>query len=97
MPASHVLLGVFCFRYRAYIEKVHPSEPRYEVYFIDFGNREKLTSDRVRAMEAALSAVPAQAKPAGLAYVKVSWFPYMLGSLFCRLPGGPRSLGTCLK
>jgi len=57
--------------YRAYIEKVHPSEPRYEVYFIDFGNREKLPSDRVRPMEAALSAVPAQAKPAGLAYLKV--------------------------
>jgi staphylococcal nuclease domain-containing protein 1 len=50
---------------------VRPAEPKYDVYFIDFGNREALPSDRVRPMEAALAAVPAQAKPAGLAYLKV--------------------------
>jgi hypothetical protein len=46
-------------------------EPKYEVYFIDFGNKEKLPSERVRTIDAALSAVPPQARPAGLAYLKV--------------------------
>jgi staphylococcal nuclease domain-containing protein 1 len=50
---------------------VSPTEPRFEVYFIDFGNKEKLNSEDVRPLDAALSAVPAQARPAGLAYVKV--------------------------
>jgi staphylococcal nuclease domain-containing protein 1 len=50
---------------------VSPVEPKYEVYFIDFGNKEKLPSERVRTIDAALSAVPPQARPAGLAYLKV--------------------------
>jgi hypothetical protein len=58
-------------RYRGYIERVSPIEPRFEVYFIDFGNKEKLNSEDVRPLDAALSAVPAQARPAQLAYVKV--------------------------
>lgn len=49
-----------------------PTEPRFEVYFIDFGNKEKLNSEDVRPLDAALSAVPPQARPACLAYVKVS-------------------------
>lgn len=53
------------------MERVSPVEPKYEVYFIDFGNREKLPSERVRTIDAALSAVPPQARPAGLAYLKV--------------------------
>lgn len=59
-------------RYRGYIERVNPTEPRFEVYFIDFGNKEKLNTEDVRPLDAALSAVPAQARPACLAYVKVS-------------------------
>lgn len=64
--------GAACCRYRGYIERVNPQEPRFEVYFIDFGNKEKLNTEDVRPLDAALSAVPAQARPACLAYVKVS-------------------------
>jgi staphylococcal nuclease domain-containing protein 1 len=46
-------------------------EPKYDVYFLDFGNKEKLSSERVRTIDAALSAVPPQARPACLAYLKV--------------------------
>lgn len=49
-----------CCRYRCYVERVHPSEPRYEVYFMDYGNKERLPSERVRAMGAELAAVPPQ-------------------------------------
>lgn len=70
---THVSLIAWCgCRYRGYIERVSPTEPRFEVYFIDFGNREKLNTEDVRPLDAALSAVPAQARPACLAYVKVS-------------------------
>jgi hypothetical protein len=62
---------LFWRRYRGYIERVSPQEPRFEVYFIDFGNKEKLNTEDVRPLDAALSAVPAQARPACLAYVKV--------------------------
>ncbi|GBF98194.1 hypothetical protein Rsub_10694 [Raphidocelis subcapitata] len=57
--------------YRAYIEKVHPSEPRFEVFFVDYGNRERAASEAVRPCEAALAAVPGQAKAAELAYLRV--------------------------
>eukprot|EP00879_Flechtneria_rotunda_P013848 GHRR01014464.1.p1 GENE.GHRR01014464.1~~GHRR01014464.1.p1 ORF type:complete len:545 (+),score=253.02 GHRR01014464.1:424-2058(+) len=57
--------------YRGYVEHVNPVEPKYNVYFIDFGNRERLSSERVRTIDAALAAVPAQARPACLAYLKV--------------------------
>lgn len=59
-------------RYRAYVEKVSPVEPKYDVYFLDFGNKEKLSSERVRTIDAALSAVPPQARPACLAHLKVN-------------------------
>lgn len=64
---------MICVRYRGYIQRVSPIEPRFEVYFIDFGNKEKLNSEDVRPLDAALSAVPAQARPAQLAYVKVGY------------------------
>lgn len=50
---------------------MHNAEPKYEVYFIDYGNKERLPSDRVRPIDAALAAVPAQARVAELAYVQV--------------------------
>lgn len=50
---------------RAYIEKVHPQQPRFEVRFIDFGNGERLRPDRIRAIDSALSAVPPQAQVSG--------------------------------
>lgn len=50
---------------------MHPSEPKYEVFFMDYGNRERLPSDRVRPADAALAAVPAQARAATLAYLRV--------------------------
>jgi staphylococcal nuclease domain-containing protein 1 len=51
--------------------QVHPSEPRFEVFFIDYGNHERLPSDRIKPCDAALAAVPAQAKAAQLAYLRV--------------------------
>lgn len=57
--------------YRAYIEKIHPSEPRYEVFFVDYGNRERLPSDRIKPCDTALAAVPAQSKAAQLAYLRI--------------------------
>lgn len=49
---------------------------------MDFGNREKLNSERVRTIDAALAAVPAQARPACLAYLKVG-----VGSLLASCMG----------
>jgi staphylococcal nuclease domain-containing protein 1 len=68
---------------------VSPIEPRFEVYFIDFGNKEKLNSEDVRPLDAALSAVPAQARPAQLAYVKVGDARSSAGDM------GQLSLGFC--
>lgn len=33
--------------YRAHVERVNRSEPMYDVYFIDYGNREKVHSGKV--------------------------------------------------
>lgn len=74
LQAGGLCLGQFSLDqqwYRAFIERVNRTEPRYECYFIDYGNREKLESRRVRPIDAALAAVPPQAHPATLAYVKV--------------------------
>jgi staphylococcal nuclease domain-containing protein 1 len=77
----------FCRRYRGYIERVSPIEPRFEVYFIDFGNKERLNSEDVRPLDAALSAVPAQARPAQLAYVKVGGESSSAGDNRAAVPG----------
>ena len=45
----------------------------YDVYFVDYGNREKVDSRKVRTMDAALAAVPPQVHLATLAYIKVGW------------------------
>ena len=58
--------------YRAYVERANAKDSTYDVFFIDYGNKEKLPSKRVRVMDAALAAVPAQAIQACLAHVKVS-------------------------
>ncbi|KAG2441222.1 hypothetical protein HYH02_010066 [Chlamydomonas schloesseri] len=57
--------------YRAYVERVNRSEPQYDVFFIDYGNRERVPSNKVRTIDAALSAVPPQATACCLAHVKV--------------------------
>mmetsp|Transcript_6774 Transcript_6774/g.14968 ORF Transcript_6774/g.14968 Transcript_6774/m.14968 type:complete len:971 (+) Transcript_6774:79-2991(+) len=57
--------------YRAYIERVNTKEPMYDVFFVDYGNREKLPSSRIRAMDTTLAAVPPQARMCTLAHVKV--------------------------
>ncbi|KXZ48282.1 hypothetical protein GPECTOR_29g59 [Gonium pectorale] len=57
--------------YRAYVERVNRSEPMYDVYFIDYGNREKVPSNKVRTMDSTLAAVPPQAIPCCLAHIKV--------------------------
>jgi staphylococcal nuclease domain-containing protein 1 len=59
--------------YRAKITKVDtrdPISPKYDVLFIDFGNRDHgLTSDTLRPLTPALNAVPPQATLAKLAFV----------------------------
>ena len=57
--------------YRAYVERVNSVASTYDVFFIDYGNKEKLTDKRVRLMDNALAAVPPQALLACLANVKV--------------------------
>ncbi|EFJ43941.1 hypothetical protein VOLCADRAFT_95870 [Volvox carteri f. nagariensis] len=63
--------------YRGYVERVNRSEPMYDVFFIDYGNRERVASSKasglrmVRTIDAAMSAVPPQAIPCCLAYIKV--------------------------
>eukprot|EP00798_Chlamydomonas_sp_ICE-L_P007216 gene7216-323_t len=57
--------------YRAHIERVNMKEPLYDIYFIDFGNREKVNSKNTRIIDSALSAVPPQARMCNLAHVKV--------------------------
>jgi staphylococcal nuclease domain-containing protein 1 len=52
-----------------------PVCPIYHVLFIDFGNREKVKATSVRPMDPAISAVPFQAYPATLAYLKVPLSP----------------------
>ena len=37
--------------YRAYVEKVHGMQSAYDVFFIDYGNREKVTDGHVRLMD----------------------------------------------
>lgn len=82
--------------YRAYVEKIHPAEPRFEVFFIDYGNRERLPTDRVKPAEAALAAVPAQAKVAQLAYLRVPGLDQEFGeeaaSTLAALVGGGKRL-----
>ncbi|KFM27295.1 Nuclease domain-containing protein 1 [Auxenochlorella protothecoides] len=59
--------------YRASVERVHaadPTAPEYDVYFVDFGNRQRAKGAAVRPMDAALAAVAPQATPATLAFVK---------------------------
>jgi staphylococcal nuclease domain-containing protein 1 len=60
--------------YRAKITKVYandPINPKYDVFFIDFGNRDSgLSTSSVRPMPQTLAAVPAQAHLATLAFVR---------------------------
>ena len=60
--------------YRGYVEKViNPlsKTEQFDVYFIDYGNLERLPADRLRPMDAALMAVAPQAQCAKLAYLTV--------------------------
>lgn len=73
--------------YRASVERVHaadPTAPEYDVYFVDFGNRQRAKGAAVRPMDAALAAVAPQATPATLAFVKVG------GLVACWSEGGGR-------
>ncbi|PSC71228.1 hypothetical protein C2E20_5281 [Micractinium conductrix] len=59
--------------YRATVEKAYtadPTAPKYDVLFMDFGNKEHVTAAAVRPMPAALAAVPGQAHQACLAFIK---------------------------
>lgn len=108
--ATGLVLGSLCLGqfsldnnwYRGFVERVSAVEPKYEVYFIDFGNREKLPSERVRTIDAALSAVPPQARPAGLAYLKIPTLAEEFGNeaaayLAQLLGGGKRFKATVVR
>ncbi|KAI3435969.1 hypothetical protein D9Q98_002027 [Chlorella vulgaris] len=59
--------------YRAAVERAFvadPTAPKYDVLFIDFGNKEHITGQQVRPMPPALAAVPGQAQQACLAFIK---------------------------
>ncbi|KAF8068404.1 elongation factor G [Scenedesmus sp. PABB004] len=88
--------------YRGYVERVSPTEPKYEVFFVDFGNREALPSDRVRPIDAALAAVPPQARPAALAYLRVPGLDEEFGAdaaatLAALVGGGRRFTATVVR
>jgi len=59
--------------YRARVDKADASDPiapKYNVFFLDFGNSDKVTAANVRSMPPELAAVPPQAHPAALAYTQ---------------------------
>lgn len=78
-PQPELRVGQYCLGqfsldnqwYRAYVERVNAKDGTFDVFFLDYGNRERLPGSRVRVMDAALAAVPPQAHQATLAYVKV--------------------------
>ncbi len=49
-----------------------PTSPEYDVFFIDFGNADHVRAAATRTITPDLSAVPPQAHPASLAFLKVS-------------------------
>lgn len=49
--------------YRAFVEGV--SGNTYDVVFVDFGNKESVPVERVRSMDHAMTAVPAQVRQPG--------------------------------
>eukprot|EP01026_Neomeris_dumetosa_P038945 TRINITY_DN3183_c0_g1_i8.p1 TRINITY_DN3183_c0_g1~~TRINITY_DN3183_c0_g1_i8.p1 ORF type:complete len:856 (+),score=173.66 TRINITY_DN3183_c0_g1_i8:56-2623(+) len=60
--------------YRAYVENVQKqgtSSTLYGVYFIDYGNRERLEGDRLRPLKGTISQIPPQAFLCKLAYAFV--------------------------
>lgn len=60
--------------YRAKIRHVDladPTTPKYDVFFIDFGNKGRATNETLRVMPQALSAVPPQAHAATLAFTHI--------------------------
>ena len=59
--------------YRARVEKVYaqdPTSPSYDMVFVDYGNKDRVGGKGVRPSPPDLSAVPAQAYPASLAFVR---------------------------
>jgi len=79
-----------------------PVCPVYHVLFIDFGNREKVKATSVRPIDPAISAVPSQAYPATLAYLKVPSLPTpnpglrTLRGFFSQFTTRPKWLGVSL-
>mmetsp|Transcript_574 Transcript_574/g.1819 ORF Transcript_574/g.1819 Transcript_574/m.1819 type:complete len:876 (+) Transcript_574:412-3039(+) len=57
--------------YRAKVERVAPEGGMYDVFYVDFGNREQLPGSRVRPMEPEVAAVPPQAALCQMAYLHV--------------------------
>eukprot|EP00210_Caulerpa_lentillifera_P002078 g1993.t1 len=63
--------------YRGYVVSVQSKT--CEVYFIDYGNSEKLPADRIRSIESELASIPPQAHPCELAYLKVPPYEHEIG------------------
>ncbi len=90
--------------YRARVEavdKADPSAPRYDVYFVDFGNRERAATADVRPAPPDLAAVPPQAAPAALAGVRAPPLASERGAdaaaLLSELAGGGRRLAAVVE
>lgn len=54
-----------------YDQVVKGPTPKYQVTFVDFGNRETLQAPHIKALDAQTTAVQALATPSQLAFVKV--------------------------
>lgn len=63
--------------YRGYVVSIQANLA--DVYFIDYGNSERLPADRIRPIDSDLSEIPPQAHPCELAYLKVPPFEHEIG------------------
>lgn len=87
--------------YRAVVERTNaadPTSPQYDVLFLDYGNRERVRADALRALPADLAAVPGQAQQATLAHVKAPGLDDEWGveaaQLLSELAGGGAALAA---
>jgi staphylococcal nuclease domain-containing protein 1 len=73
----------------------------YDVYFLDFGNRDRVGSGGIRPTPPALAAVPPQAHPAALAFIQAPGLEDDYGveaaQLLAELVGGGRRLQAVVE
>lgn len=90
--------------YRAQVEKVHsqdPTAPKYDMLFLDYGNRDRVAGSAIRPSPPELAAVPPQAHPATLAFVRAPELNADYGveaaQLLSELVGGGRKLRAIIE